>query len=38
MMMMVVIIIISSRQVIVETVNEHTNTPQYFVSILDREI
>ena len=36
--MMVVIIIISSLQVIVETVNEHTNTPQCIVSIPDREI
>jgi len=28
-MMMVVIIIISFLQVIMETVNEHTNTPQW---------
>lgn len=36
--MMIVTIIISSLQVIVETVNEHTNTPQCFVSIPDGEI
>ena len=36
--MMVVIIIISFLQVIMETVNEYTNTPQCFVSIRDREI